>query len=116
MGDIDWSPELATSWATIAAWSAIVQSCLWLKVSSCLIRWLLKKAGLQIARNIMLIQAKKNLHEEYKHYKGLKKNASAMRTTFLERLATLQAQDRDINVQTHFTQLRAHEAAVSADP
>jgi len=58
----------------------------------------------------MLIQAKKNLHEEYKHYKGLKKNASTMRTTLLECLATLQAQDWDINVQTHFTQLWAREA------
>jgi len=110
MGQIDWSPDLATSQAKIAAWTAVIRARLKMKVSSHLIHRLLKRAGLQSIRNVTLDQAWKNLHDEFRAYSTLKVNATALRATFLECLATAQAGEKDINANIHLKQLRDQEA------
>jgi len=110
MGQIDWSPDLATSRAKIAAWTAVIRARLKMKVSSRLIRRLLKRAGLQSIRNVTLDQARQNLRDEFRAYSTLKINATALRATFLERLAMAQAGEKDINADNHLKQLRDREA------
>jgi len=91
------------------AWTAIIRARLHLKISSRLIRRLLKRAGLQSLRNISLEQARSSLKTEYGIYSNLKRCAATLRNSFIEQLATAQADDRGLNVEKHLQQLRDWE-------
>jgi len=50
-----------------------------------------------------------NLKAAYKDYSALKKQASSLRDTFLERLAAEQAHDQNLNVTSHLKMLQQQE-------
>jgi len=109
MGQVEWSPKLAASWARIAAWNALIRVRLKLRINSRLLRRLFQRAGLPLSRSLSLQQACLALQDEWSTYKNLKKQAAHLRTSFLERLAAEQAMDQNLNPITHLQQLRDRE-------
>lgn len=104
------SPELNESRLRIRAWLLLVSRAKKNKVSSRLIKRSLKKANIPIEmRGLQLEALKDKLKEEYKQYYQIKGEASQLRMTALEVLATALADQGNVDKEKMLKALRERE-------
>jgi hypothetical protein len=87
-GNVPWSPAIQQALNLITPWNLVCCCRRGVKVSSSLLRRAAATAGIPEATSATLPVAKASLRLAFQEYKGLIKSASALRTTFLEDLAS----------------------------
>ena len=93
MGGIPWSRTLQLAMDTICLWKAVLSRKQGTRVSTRFITRLEKQVNIRNSPHCSLIKASDNLHEAYKKYYALKKDADQLRETWLRDLAAIKARD-----------------------
>jgi hypothetical protein len=108
MGTVPFSPTIARAWKTIHAWTLLRHKLQGRRVNSRYLSRVLKQAG--ISRELLTLQAvEESLTAAWSHYKILKKQATYLRSTWVEEVAAAKAEAGNTSAAQELKNLLSRE-------